>query len=291
MNQHRPALLLIGHGSPDKAGNAEFQQFAQALAGRLGTATQPCFLELAEPSIGEGFARCVAAGARQIAALPLFLGPGRHQKRDVPALLAEAQALHPGVTLRYGAPLGPQLHLVEALAARAAEALAQSAGAATIDETALLVVGRGSKDAQSNAELPRLARLLYEERGYGLVEYAFQSVVAPDVGQAITRCVRLGARRVVVLPYLLFTGFVRDDIAAQARAAQARYPDLEVLLGGHLFPHGGLLAAAAQRYHEIVDGTAAMTCDLCVYRQRAGGDNDHDHHHHGHDHHHHEEAH
>lgn len=286
MSEFPPTLLLIGHGSPDPAGNVEFHQFADAFAAHLGMAIQPCFLELAEPAIGEGFDRCVTAGARQIVALPLFLGPGRHQKRDVPALLAAAQARHPGVTMRYGAPLGSQLHLVDALATRAVEALTASTGSAGNNETALLVVGRGSKDAQSNAELPRLARLLAEGHGYDLVEYAFQAVVAPDVGQAITRCVKLGARRVVVLPYLLFTGFVRDDIAAQARAAQAQYPELEVLLGGHLFPHKGLLAAAALRYHEIVAGTAAMTCDLCVYRQRAGGDDRHHHHHHSHDPHH-----
>lgn len=267
MNRATNALLLIGHGSPAAAGNAEFLQFAQDLAAHLGVATQPCFLELAEPSIGEGFARCVAAGAQQIAALPLFLGPGRHQKRDVPELLTEARSRHPGVTLRYGAPLGPQLPLVAALADRAAEALAQTARSVAAAETALLVVGRGSKDPQSNAELPRLARLLYEGRDYGLVEYGFQAVVAPDVGQAIARCVRLGARRVVVLPYLLFSGFVCDDIAAQARAAQARFPDLEVLVGERLFPHPGLLAAAALRYHEIVTDTVAMSCDLCVYRR------------------------
>jgi sirohydrochlorin cobaltochelatase len=264
-------ILLIGHGSPDEAGNTEFLQFAQALAGHLGVPTQPCFLELAEPSIDEGFARCVAVGARQIAALPLFLGPGRHQKRDVPDLLAAAQARHPGVTLRYGAPIGPQLHLVDVLAERAAAALAQSATDATDEETALLVVGRGSKDSQSNAELPRLARLLAEGHGYSFVEYAFQSVVPPDVGQAITRCVKLGARRVVALPYLLFTGFVRDDIARQARAAQEMYPEIEILVAAHLFPHPRLLAAAALRYQEIIDGTAAMTCDLCVYRQAARG--------------------
>ncbi len=269
MHQHTNALLLIGHGSPEAAGNAEFLHFARDLAAHLGVATQPCFLELAAPSIDEGFARCVATGAQQIAALPLFLGPGRHQKRDVPDLLAEAHARHPGVALRYGAPLGSQLHLVEALADRAAEALAQTASPVARAETALLVVGRGSKDPQSNAELPRLARLLYEGRDYGLVEYGFQSVVAPDVGQAIVRCVKLGARRVVVLPYLLFSGFVCDDIAAQARAAQARFPDLEVLVGERLFPHPALLAAVALRYQEIIAGTVAMTCDLCHYRRRA----------------------
>lgn len=276
-------ILLIGHGSPDAAGNAEFLQFAQMLEQRLGVATQPCFLELAEPSIGEGFDRCVAAGAQEIVVLPLFLGPGRHQKRDVPGILASAQVRHPGVAVRYGTAIGPHLRLVDALADRATAALARSVGAASDEETALLVVGRGSKDTQSNAELPRLARMLYEQQHYGLVEYAFQLVVAPNVGQAITRCVKLGARRVVVLPYLLFTGFVRDDIAAQARAAQEIYPELEILVADHLFPHTGLLDAVTQRYQDLVAGTATMTCDLCIYRQRAASDDD-DHHHHHHDH-------
>ncbi len=290
------ALLLIGHGSPDAAGNAEFYRFAEDLGQFLGVAIQPCFLELAEPSIEEGFAQCVAAGARRIAALPLFLGAGRHQKRDVPDVLIEAQAAYPGVTLRYGAPLGSQLHLIDVLAARAAAALAQSSRTFSPDATAFLVVGRGSKDPQSNAELPRLARLLAEVYGYPLVEYAFQAVVAPDVGQAVTRCVRLGAQRVVVLPYLLFTGFVRDDIARQARAAQERHPEVEILVGEHLFPHLGLLTAAAARYREIVEGTAAMTCDLCIYRQRAIDADAHAqhldaHHHHRHTHHSDEEVH
>lgn len=269
MHHLATALLLIGHGSPDAAGNAEFLQFARDLSTYLGVVTQPCFLELAEPSIGEGFDRCVTRGAQQIAALPLFLGPGRHQKSDVPDLLAEARLRHPGIILRYGAPLGPQLHLVEALGDRAAETIAKAASVMTPDKTALLVVGRGSKDPQSNAELPRLARLLYESHDYGLVEYGFQSVVAPDVGDAIARCMKLGARRVVVVPYLLFTGAVYDDIVAQAWAAQARFPDLEILVGDRLFPHHGLLAAAALRYREIISGTVAMTCDLCVYRRHA----------------------
>lgn len=247
-------LLLIGHGSPDAAGNAEFERFARDLAGVLEVPIQPCFLELAEPSIGQGFDRCVESGARRIVALPLFLGAGRHQKRDVPALLAEASERHPGVTLHYGDALGPQPHLVGALAQRATETIARSARDISAADTTLLVVGRGSRDPESNAEVAKIARLLYEQTGYGSSEIAFQSVVAPDVGQAIRRCALLGARRVVVLPYLLFTGFVRHDIARQARVAQEQHPEIEILVGDHLFPHDGLTAAAARRYGDIIAG-------------------------------------
>jgi sirohydrochlorin cobaltochelatase len=283
MIQHTHTILLIGHGSPDPAGNAEFLDFARQFEQQLSVPTQPCFLELAEPSISAGFERCVEAGAQEIAALPLFLGPGRHQKRDVPALLAAAQQRHPQVRLGYGTPVGPHDALVDALSERAREALERSTVATDDTETALLVVGRGSKDAQSNAELARLARTLYERHSYGMVEYAFQLVAAPNVGQAVERCVRLGARRVVLLPYLLFAGFVRDDIAAQARAAQQLHPQVEVLVAAHLFPHPGLLTAVAERYHELRTGRAAMTCDLCDYRRLAPDDGG-DHHHHDHDH-------
>lgn len=275
-------LLLIGHGSPDAAGNAEFLAFADLLQTALGVPTQPCFLELAEPSIGAGFALCVAAGAQEIVALPLFLGPGRHQKRDVPELLAAAQREHPHVQVRYGTPVGPHQRLVDALADRASTAMGQATQPVAQAETDVLLVGRGSKDTQSNAEVARLARMLYEQQEYGWVEYAYQLVVAPNVGQGITRCVQLGARRVIVLPYILFTGFVRDDIVAQALAAQQQHPQIEVVVAQHLFPHAGLLDAVVQRYQECVAGAAAMTCDLCSYRHQHEDDEHHHHHHHHH---------
>lgn len=260
MSEQPDALLLIGHGSPDPEGNAEFLDFAARLAGALGVSVQPCFLELAEPSIGDGLERCVAAGARTVAALPLFLGSGRHHKQDVPALLAEARARHPGLALRYGAALGPQPALARAMAERAEEAIARSRWQPPAAQTALLVVGRGSRDPASNDEVARLARLLRRGGAYGAVEVAFQAVAAPDVAGAIARCALRGARRVVVLPYLLFTGFVRHDIARQARAAQTQHPELEILVADHLFPHAGLLVAAARRYHELAGRVAAETC-------------------------------
>jgi sirohydrochlorin cobaltochelatase len=287
-------VLLIGHGSPHTTGNHEYLQFAHDLSAFLGVAVQPCFLELAEPSIAEGIRLCVEAGAQRIAVLPLFLGPAGHQKNDVPVLLAEAREQYPGVALHYGTPIGAQYQLVRVLEQRAAEALLHSRADAHAADTALLLAARGSSDPDSNSEVFKLARLLFEGRSYGTVEAAFQKVTPPDIAQGIERCVRLGARRVVVLPYLLFTGFVRHDIERQAQAAQATHPDVEILVGAHLFPHQGLTEAVAQRYHDIAAGTAAMTCDLCKYRHRMTGF-EHDHgkpqttHHHGHGHHHHHE--
>ena len=44
-------------------------------------------MELAEPSIDQGFADCVEAGADEVIAFPYMLSPGRHSTRDIPRMV------------------------------------------------------------------------------------------------------------------------------------------------------------------------------------------------------------
>lgn len=270
-NFQSDALLLIGHGSRDTEAIAEYYQFADVLAGRLHLPVYPCFLEFADPPIVEGIRTCVEAGARQVVALPLFLGPAGHQKNDVPAILNWAKIQWPQVQFKYGTPLGAQPQIISVLAQRSEEAIAASQTHIPPAETALLVVGRGSRDPDSNSDVYKIARLLWEGRNYGWVETAFYSLTTPDVPAMLERCLRLGARRVVVLPYLLFTGAICQRIGDQARTVQAAHPQMEILVAEHLNEHPEVLEAVVYRYQEVLEGTAAMTCDLCKYRHRLTG--------------------
>jgi sirohydrochlorin cobaltochelatase len=270
-NFQSDALLLIGHGSRDAEAISEYYHFADTLACRLHLPVYPCFLEFADPPIAEGIRACVEAGARRVVALPLFLGPAGHQKNDVPAILNWAKTQWPQVYFKYGVPLGAQPQIISVLAQRAQEAFAASRADISAGETALVVVGRGSRDPDSNSEVYKIARLLWEGRPYGWVETAFYSLTAPAVPAALERCLRLGARRVVVLPYLLFTGAICQQIGDQARAVQADRPDLEILMAEHLGEHPEVIEAVIYRYQEVVEGTATMTCDLCKYRHRLAG--------------------
>jgi len=270
MEQPADVVLLIGHGSLDDDGMAESRRFAHMLASHLSTPIEPGFLELADPPIVDGIAACVARNPRRIIALPLLLGSAGHYKNDIPTLLQWARTQWPRIEFRYGTPLGAQYPLVRALADRAAEAIAALHPCAAA-ETALLLVGRGSHDPDSNSDLAKIARLLWEGRGYGWVESAYYSLTPPDVQAGIGRCARLGARRIVVLPYLLFAGRICRFIGEQARKLQSQLPDVEIVVGKHLGLHPGVLAAVTQRYQEILNGTATMTCDLCKYRQRMDG--------------------
>ncbi len=264
-------ILLIGHGSRDPEAIAEYNDFTQLLSQDVGVPVQPCFLEFADPPIAEGLRLCVEAGARHVAALPLFLGPAGHQKNDVPAILNWARQEWPDLEIRYGTPLGPQLPLIQVLAQRVQEALERSRSTVPPQETALLLVGRGSRDPDSNSDVAKAARLLYEGRPFPWVDFCFYSLATPRVPESLERLLATGVRRVIVLPYLLFTGRIRQRIAAQAQAVQAAHPEAEILVADHLGLAPGVLQAVTQRIQEALEGRAAMSCDLCKYRVQMTG--------------------
>ncbi len=130
----------------------------------------------------------------------------------------------------------------------------------------MVVVSRGSSDPDANADLYKVARLLWDAQAVGWVEPAFVSLAPPSVADALERCRRLGATRIAVVPYFLFTGVLVDRIADQAQAWAAAHPGVEVRVGSELGPDPRLARLVLERYREALDGDVRMNCDLCTYR-------------------------
>src|SRR5690242_13783577 len=100
-------IVLVDHGSKRDEANALLEDVAQLFRGISGAAiVEIAHMELAEPTIAQAIARCVAQGARRVVVHPYFLAPGRHSTNDIPRMVAEAAAQHPGVTYSVTAPLG-----------------------------------------------------------------------------------------------------------------------------------------------------------------------------------------
>lgn len=102
-NSHGRHLLIVAHGSRRQASNDE----VRALGERVRALQEPgidrvevAFLELAEPSIPEGLAQCIAEGAREIIVFPYFLAAGTHVATDIPEALEAFRAEHPHIKLR-----------------------------------------------------------------------------------------------------------------------------------------------------------------------------------------------
>ncbi len=80
-------------------------------------------MELAEPTIAQGFAACVEAGASDVTVCPYMLAPGRHASEDIPRLVAEAAARYAEVDWRVSAELGVDERLAEVVLRRVEEAV------------------------------------------------------------------------------------------------------------------------------------------------------------------------
>ena len=284
-----PALLLVGHGSRSAAGVAEYWEMARVLGEAApGLAVGCGFIELARPDLDTAIDDLVARGATSVVASPLILLGAGHLKNDGPAALHRGRHRHPGVDFHYARHLGIHPLVLEVAEDRIREALGGDDPAAT----AVVVVSRGSSDPDANADLYKVARLLWDSRGLSLVEPAFVSLAEPSVPAALDRCRRLGATRIAVVPYFLFTGVLVERIRTQSEAWAAAYPDLDVRHGPHLGADPRIAALLLERYREALAGDVRMNCDLCVYRtalpgyeHRVGAPTGatHDHAHHGHD--------
>ncbi len=266
----KPTLLLIGHGSRHPDGVSQFKTFATIAGVHLGQPVVPAFLELADPPIIAGIEQVIEAGSQHIVALPLFLGPAGHQKNDVPTTINWARERWPDVRFDYGTPLGVHPFIVDTLADRALEVILQQENEIPHEKTALLVLGRGSRDPDSNSNVAKLARLLYEGRKYHSVEYAFYSLTQPGIEESVRRCIMLGAERVVVVPHFLFNGVLLTKTAD--RLAKLNHEvDTEILLAKHMGYHPQLFSLIRQRAEEAMGGNANMNCDLCKYRHPMTG--------------------
>ena len=101
MNTHAfPAragvTVLFCHGSRSPDWREPFEQLAGDFRQRFaGQQVRLAFLELMSPDLTQVLAEEVAAGTTAVRIVPLFLAPGVHTSRDLPALVDEARRRWP----------------------------------------------------------------------------------------------------------------------------------------------------------------------------------------------------
>jgi sirohydrochlorin cobaltochelatase len=274
-------LIIVGYASGGEADIGDLDALAYALSLRLRIPVQAAFLE-ASPSVGESIQAAVTGHHPQsVVVMPLFLGASEAKKDNVWMIVEAAKERWPDVTMHHARAPGAHRSIVAAYTGL----LKNAAGDADASETALLVVGRGSREAENNAEVYHMARLLYEnfhlsiqtspppiplpiawrvgeKSGFASVDVAFYGATTPDVPAAIQRCVQAGARRIIVLPYLLYEPSLYHAITTQAQQSQAIYPHVEIVTAPHLGLHDGIIEAVNQRYQEALTVSTLFGDDL-----------------------------
>lgn len=282
-------IVLVGHGSRDPRGNEEILEFVELFKEQHHFQNvEACFLEFAEPDIPSKLDECVAKGAQEVIVIPLILLPAGHTKLHIPGHIDEARQRHQGVVFTYGKPIGEDLQITHILQERlqgTLEEFAEKGEEIDPDKTALLVTGRGSSDPDANSTLFRISRLIWEKLPYRIVETAFMGVTSPLLSESLKRCRMLGAQKIIVLPYFLFTGILIERMIKQTAEFTKEHPDAPAVVADYMGFHPYLAEIVARRIEETLGGDIKMNCDLCQYRSDFAQKNPpHHHHHHGTDH-------
>ena len=115
------AILLIDHGSTRDEANEMLACMAHLVQSMVGSAAIVRFahMELAAPTIDDGFRQGVEAGATEVVAFPYMLSPGKHSMRDIPRMVGEAAAAFPGVSHGVTPAFGVHEKLAEVILMRA----------------------------------------------------------------------------------------------------------------------------------------------------------------------------
>ncbi len=266
MTNDAPALLLIAHGTRNRAGPREMETLCARLHDLLDVPVAAAWLEdFCPPDAVTAAGRLIADGARRIVTMPfLVLGAG-HAKTDVPESVAALRLAHPDIALTHGRVLGLHAALFDLAASRVG---AVSDGDRS-DEV-LVVTGAGSSDPDANGDLSKAARMLAELTGHRWAEIAYAGVTWPRADVLFDRLEAAGVRRVVRFSWSLLAGVLEQRVDRWADEVNAR-GRLEVRDAGRFGPDPLVAAAVAERFHEALAGDARMNCDLCVYRRPLKG--------------------
>ncbi|MCX2968664.1 MULTISPECIES: sirohydrochlorin chelatase [Streptomyces] len=214
-----PTLLVVAHGSRDPRHAAT----VAALCSRVrslapGVRVEVGYLDFDTPTVPQVLTRLHTAGEREVVALPLLLTRAFHAKTDIPAVLREATARLPGLTVRQAGVLGPHALLHRALERRLADA---GLDRGAVPATGVVLAAAGSTDPEAIAVIAETAREWRRTTGWCAVRPAFASASPPRTADAVRALRADGVRRVVVAPYVIAPGFLPDRIAAGAREAGA----------------------------------------------------------------------
>lgn len=118
---------------------------------------------------------------------------------------------------------------------------------------AVVLLGHGSRLADGNRGLERVAAQVAERLGGVRVEVAFLQLAEPDLDAAVARCAAAGAEHIAVVPFFLFPGaHVQEDIPQALQRLAVVYPRVTLRLADVLGDHPKLAEVAAERAREAL---------------------------------------
>ncbi|MDC9004452.1 Sirohydrochlorin cobaltochelatase [Mycobacterium marinum] len=225
-------LILTAHGTRRPAGVAMIGDLAARVSALLKQTVQVAFVDVLGPTPSEVLGRpAPGRGSAQSAiVVPAFLSRGYHVRIDLPAHVAASG--HPDVTVTPA--LGPSREIARIL-------IQQLLESGWRPDDSVILAAAGTSDRRALDDL-RTARAFLCALTGSPVTLGFAATGRPDLRTAVRAARRDGARRVVVVSYLLAEGLFQERL----RACGAD------LVTPPLGNHPGLAELIATRFHSAI---------------------------------------
>jgi sirohydrochlorin ferrochelatase len=208
-----PPLVAVAHGSRDPRSAATIAALLSVVREQEPELdVRAAFLDLSAPRLPDVLSALAAEGHRDAVIVPLLLGSAFHARVDLPALVSEAHARLPRLSVSVSDVLGPDERLFSVALRRLSEA-----GAALDDsELGVVLAGAGSSHAPANQAVASVAEAWAARFPVAGVRAAFASAASPDVLTAIAALRAAGASRIAVASWFLAPGRLPDRVATLA---------------------------------------------------------------------------
>jgi sirohydrochlorin ferrochelatase len=237
-------LVAVAHGSRDPRSAAtitDLLDVARSLCPDVDIRTS--FLDLSTPRFIDVLAALERDGHREAVVVPLLLGRAYHARVDVPALVTEASARLPRLSVTVADVLGP----APRLASVALNRLLDTGIRPDDPSLGVVLAGAGSSHPPANAAVSAVAAGWAVRHGWAGVTAAFAAAADPDVPAAIRRLRAHGAKRIAVASWFLAPGRLPDRVAALARA-----DDPDVIIAEPLGASADLAQLILDRYDDAL---------------------------------------
>ncbi|MDT5350738.1 MAG: hypothetical protein QOH91_4025 [Mycobacterium sp.] len=224
------SLILVAHGTRRPGGVAMIGDLAAEVGALVHDTVQVAFVDVLGPTPSKVLSSCAGLSRTPAIVVPAFLSRGYHVRTDLPAHVAASGHPHVCVT----SALGPSTEIARILADRL-----MKSGWRRGDS--VILAAAGTSDRRARADL-RTAAALLSSLTASRVDLGFAATGDPDVRAAVANARRRGARRVVVVSYLLAEGLFQERLHASGAD----------LVTQPLGTHSGLAGVIAHRFRSAM---------------------------------------
>jgi len=96
----KTAVIILGHGSRNGGADDAVQRIVTEVRKNGGyEAVEYAFLQYVLPSPQQALENCIRQHAEKVVIVPLFMQPGAHVTKDIPAFVEKARKQHPNIEI------------------------------------------------------------------------------------------------------------------------------------------------------------------------------------------------